>query len=513
MAFANFFDRTASAASQVLRNFELAAFKERLNAQKLVISFDDTVMTAEGRATLDLVVRILARLFPQIAICPSGDKSAALAKLLKQMANSINPKISLPVRPRGATVRIVLGRGTDHLGSEGRTIYVGSNEWVGNVSTTTPLTSGHSSNPFGPGTAACLAAANAFRAVFGDQLPGGALDENASLSLLAYGPSETSNLALKGIDLGETQIVGLGAIGNGALWALARIPSLSGQLHVIDPETADLSNLQRYVLTTQDDVGETKSSLAQRWLKGTKLKVDPHDCSWAEYVDRRQDWRFERVAVALDTAADRIAVQAALPRWIVNSWTQEQDLGISRHGFADNRACLACLYLPSEKSRNEHEILADQLRLPEAAIEIRTLLQTNQPVDAAFVQRVANKFEVPVEALAEFVGQPVRAFYQRALCGGLMMRLTNGSAQSTATVPMAFQSALAGLMLAAELVKKAAGIPEPAETAARVNLLRPLAKHIKDPRAKDPTVRCLCTDKDYLDAYRLKYPQRQPQGK
>ena len=216
MAFANFFDRTASAASQVLRNFELAAFKERLNAQKLVISFDDTVMTAEGRATLDLVVRILARLFPQIAICPSGDKSAALAKLLKQMAKSINPKISLPVRPRGATVRIVLGRGTDHLGSEGRTIYVGSNEWVGNVSTTTPLTSGHSSNPFGPGTAACLAAANAFRAVFGDQLPGGALDENASLSLLAYGPSETSNLALKGIDLGETQIVGLGAIGNGA---------------------------------------------------------------------------------------------------------------------------------------------------------------------------------------------------------------------------------------------------------------------------------------------------------
>ena len=141
--------------------------------------------------------------------------------------------------------------------------------------------------------------------------------------------------------------------------------------------------------------------------------------------------------MALDTAADRIAVQAALPRWIVNSWTQEQDLGISRHGFADNRACLACLYLPSEKSRNEHEILADQLRLPEAAIEIRTLLQTNQPVDAAFVQRVANKFEVPVEALAEFVGQPVRAFYQRALCGGLMMRLTNGSAQSTATVPMA----------------------------------------------------------------------------
>ena len=96
MAFANFFDRTASAASQVLRNFELAAFKERLNAQKLVISFDDTVMTAEGRATLDLVVRILARLFPQIAICPSGDKSAALAAALHEK----HPQLSVEVAAR-----------------------------------------------------------------------------------------------------------------------------------------------------------------------------------------------------------------------------------------------------------------------------------------------------------------------------------------------------------------------------------------------------------------------------
>lgn len=50
-------------------------------------------------------------------------------------------------------------------------------------------------------------------------------------------------------------------------------------------------------------------------------------------------------------------------------------------------------------------------------------------------------------------------------------RLNAGSA----VVPIAFQSALAGIGLAADLVKHAAGLPMPASTSTRMNLLRPLA--------------------------------------
>jgi molybdopterin/thiamine biosynthesis adenylyltransferase len=127
------------------------------------------------------------------------------------------------------------------------------------------------------------------------------------------------------------------------MWALARTPGLQGTLHVIDAEKIDLTNLQRYVLTGQQHVGTAKVTLANRVLQSTPLVVHPHQQRWGEYLRTRNDWHFQRVAVALDSAADRRAVQAALPEWIVNAWTQPGDLGVSRHTFLDDQACLTCL--------------------------------------------------------------------------------------------------------------------------------------------------------------------------
>lgn len=71
MAFANFFGRSATAASQVLANFRLEDFKARLSAHVVALSFDDAaVNSAEGRASLDLAVRLLARLYPALAAHP-----------------------------------------------------------------------------------------------------------------------------------------------------------------------------------------------------------------------------------------------------------------------------------------------------------------------------------------------------------------------------------------------------------------------------------------------------------
>ena len=133
---------------------------------------------------------------------------------------------------------------------------------------------------------------------------------------------------------------------------------------------------------------------------------------------------FERVAVALDNAADRIGLQASLPRWIVNAWTQELDLGISRHEFDDGKACLACLYMPAGIIKSEDEKVAEELRLPEAKQEVRELLQRGDGVSENFVQRVATAFAVPYAELQPFVGQPLRNFYQKAICGGMMIGLT-----------------------------------------------------------------------------------------
>ena len=45
------------------------------------------------------------------------------------------------------------------------------------------------------------------------------------------------------------------------------------------------------------------------------------------------------------------------------------------HSFADGGACLACLYLPMGAVENEHERVSEELKIPDAYMEIRNLLQ------------------------------------------------------------------------------------------------------------------------------------------
>jgi hypothetical protein len=121
---------------------------------------------------------------------------------------------------------------------------------------------------------------------------------------------------------------------------------------------------------------------------------------------------------------------------------------------------------------------------------------------------MATAFCIPYADLSTFVGQPLRTFYQKEICSGLMIGLSGTGNAGTATVPMAFQSALAGLCLAGNLVKHVAGLPVPSTSAIRINLLRALAPVLADPHARDTSGRCICCDEDFVGAYRRKYSVR-----
>ena len=68
-----------------------------------------------------------------------------------------------------------------------------------------------------------------------------------------------------GLDLGEFRLVGAGDIGQAAAHALA-VSGVRGTLLVVDDETIALSNLQRYVLTHDADVGAVLEQLRNRRL-------------------------------------------------------------------------------------------------------------------------------------------------------------------------------------------------------------------------------------------------------
>jgi hypothetical protein len=503
MALADFHGRATTSASQILRGFDTAAFDEALLGHVVCIAFDGTAMSSsEGCATVDMLVRLLARLHPRlsvVALDPDAEDGAAQAA---NLALTINPAIEIRRDLDGAESCIVVG--TTRPAYDVPVFFVGSDGWTAKLSRSGPVGSGSGTVPFGAGTAACLAAANVFRLIFGDQLEGGGCDGDLTLSTLTFARGHAdapASLTAEALNLGEAHLVGLGAIGNGVVWTLARTANIAGTLHLIDHETIDLPNLQRYALARRCDDGRVKVELALEALAGSGLRAVPHRVTFARYVDVIPRPRLDVVATALDTAEDRIAVQAALPGWVANAWTQPSDLGVSRHRFGDGGPCLACLYMPVGKTKDEDELVSDELSMTEARAEIRRLLQTGEPVGEAFLRRAAAAMNVEPEPLLPFSDKPLREFRQSAICGGLVMRLSGGRRAAPAIVPMPFQSALAGILLAAELVRHAAGVPLPTSTIHRINLLRPLGTHLRDPCAKDVSQRCICADPDFHDVF------------
>lgn len=509
MALANFFDKSALAASQVLRGVDQAAFATIVERHTVGLMFDDAAVSSpEGIPTLHLCMNLFARLYSRIVILAHGAIAESVEPELVHLAYAINPNIDIAHPSTDISALLVVGTTPSFLPTP--TVYIGSDGWLVRLSPDAPVGSGITRNPYGAGAAACFGVANIFRILFGDYLLNGVPDQSFTLSLLDYGtnPETPFNPEIESIDLEEVHLVGLGAIGNAALWALDRTPGLRGTLHIIDHECIELSNLQRYVLTTQQHLGIKKTDLAHDSLQPTALDVQPHASRWGDYLRDRQNWQLKRVAVAVDSAADRRAIQASLPYWIANAWTQAGDLGLSRHTFLGDQACLMCLYLPTEATKNQDQLIAEAIGLPHARDDVRTLLATQQPIPRMLLQDVAAALDIPVEPLLAFEGKSLRTFYTEAICGGLVLNLGGmpGRQHDEAAVPLAFQSALAGVMLAAEIVVHAGNLRStliPVTT--KIDLLRPLGRYLSQPAAKHISGRCICQDADYIEHYRIKY--------
>ena len=496
MALADFFGRDAVAISQVLQGFQTDAFIEQLEGVGVAIAFGEEAATSrDGRELLDLSVRLAARLYPSLtfATVPAGERCA---DELVTLARNVNPNIKVS---RTGTPNVALAIGSDAPAIDAPKVYAGCDGWVGHVGTEGPYGTSDLGNPFGAGFAACLAAANLFRFLF---LPEGTglLDDDTS-----FPPDAASFPSLTATTLTDPLVlVGAGAIGNSAAWALARTP-LVGEICLVDPETVELSNLQRYVLCARSDEDGVKVEIASTAFEGA-LQPFPHRGTWASFLEAK-GYNWERVVVALDSARDRRAVQGSLPRWIANAWTQIGDLGVSSHVFLGPGACLACLYLPTQESASEDQVIAEGLRIPELRKQIRLLLGSGRGTEREICEAIASAWELPAQKLEPYVGRPIRELWVEGVCGGGVIPLGDaGSQPRELHVPLAFQSALAGVLLAAEAVRDvlAAGVQR-RSFVRRLDLLRPLGDPLAQPVLKAGTGSCVCEDPDFVSAYRAKY--------
>jgi hypothetical protein len=490
MALAEYFQRSAVAAAQILSGFDEGAIARRLEGVRIGISAE--AESAEGRACAEMAVRLLARLYPYLGIEGSD------AEELRRLALSINPRIELTEGACDHTLCIGTGAGS------GRLIHIGSAGWDAHLSTTEVQPVGDSENPLGGGVAACLGAAALFRSVF--------LGEEDSVEQLTFSALELEPRAsrtqplLDSLEIpADTALVGLGAIGNGVLWTLARSP-IGGSLTLVDPEKIELGNLQRYVMSASEDVGRSKVELGSEVLGG--LETQPRAMSWERFV-AEHGHRWQRVLVALDTAADRRQVQDALPRWIANAWTQPGDLGVSVHPWRRG-GCLACLYLRPGEVPNEDEQVAEALGVPGQRQEVRRLLVGQEPTPPELLEEAASALGIEPEPLLAFEGRPLREIYVEGICGGKAVPLDRiGLPAAEVHVPLAHQSALAGILLVARLVGELLGEGPAEAEATRLDLIRPIpAGPLTQPLAKDARGICICQDEVFQAAYEEKWPAR-----
>ncbi len=493
MAIPDYFRRNAVAIAQAISGLDEQRLESSLSNVCIGVTIARDASGREGRAIIDLLVRLLARLYPTITIRAEEDKD--FVDEARALASRINPHIELSGTP---TVEIVIGSSRIRRSTPHR-IFVGSNGWEALISTSRAQACGDSDNPFGAGVAACLAAANLFRYIF---LPEAHLDENSKYSILNKDRAGGSVTKIKG-NLGDVVLAGAGAIGNAAAWSLART-NLKGTVMIVDHESVDLGNLQRYILAERNDEGKSKAEYVAAKFNGV-LSAKAYSTKLADFLERKHH-KVDRLLLALDSANHRRAAQASLPRWIANAWTQPGDLGVSVHDFL-NGACVCCLYLPKGTIKNEDEIIADSFNVPERLMQIRTLLYNNEGAPRELLEAIAEKRNVPLERLLPFEGRPIRTLYSDGICGGAVIPLAQiGAPAGDVHVPLAHQSALAGVLLAAAAVQNAlGGVKGKGSFITRLDVMSSLPKLHSHPAAKDPRGICICQDKDYRDTYQKKY--------
>lgn len=501
MALASYYRRNLTAASQ-LQELDERAFLDLLKVTSVGVNIGTPKSLGSGGVLLlDLLMRLLARLYPALSL-RGGKGTDGILSDLSQLAKMINPRIEIGENtPTVAMVEV----GSGAPKASGSVLFAGSNGWDALISARDAQPMGRGGNPFGSAASACLAAKEIFNLAFLAQpLPA----EDITFSALHGQPGKTTGQSpYAGFSMApRTAVVGLGGVANALTWALARAGA-EGDLWLVDPQKVDLGNLQRYVLSRHRDVATKKTTIALREFQGSGLEAHAFSGTWEEFV-AEHGYQWDDVLVSLDSAEGRRHVQGSLPRWIGNAWTQESELGISVHPeFGGQGACLSCLYVPSDHERNEDEKIAEALGLGNRIREVRRLLLTNEEVPQDMLVQVATHFQVAWSKVSAFVGRPLRQLYVEGVCSRAILPIGDGetSDRTDTHVPLAHQAGLAGVLLASAVAAHRLGLSSAQARATRIDVVRPLSQYATQPILARTDSPCFCRDQDYREVYRKKY--------
>jgi hypothetical protein len=486
LALAPFFERIYGAVGahlSVSRESLIASLSE----VSIGIRFGDH-LTSNSKWIAELTTNMLARLYPRMAILGPDP----MASSLRDLAAKVNPEIEFtPSSPDATTVCISI------KGSDGA-LYPNASGWVAELKHSYVHREGPT-NPYAAGAAATFACAELFRRIFLKTTP----EKDVSVSLLDFSSGGGLAMELPKGSLGDVLVAGLGAVGNAAMWPLARHRNLQGHVWLVDEEEITLLNLQRYVLGMLADVSRPKVLLAQDALRDTRLSVETSKMTLEAFAEARGRMDIPTICISVDNVPTRRSAQGLLPQLIVNGWTGDQGLGASWHLFSRDAACLACLYHPHGQGLSATEQAARALGL--SSDRATFLWVTRQPLSQEDITAAAQSLGVSEEKLGPWQNKSLGDLYTDLVCGAVPLDVTGVGRLET--VPLVHQSVLAGILMAAELVKrtnrKLAALSQPEPLVSWDDILRPPPELWTKPRARE--IGCICGDPIYQAVYASKW--------
>jgi hypothetical protein len=321
-----------------------------------LVAGDEVMKTRAGQVALLTAAMLMARSGHQIYINvfdaplvgyqPPFDGRTiyeAVSNLRGRLITGSDISIGFPVQPDVAFD--IGGQSSIPPFTARKTISVGWSAWAGEISEWPwkPLTTEHDW-PIGAMAAAVLVAAEAVKFAARLLAP---VSGHPSYIRDLFAPSRRAELRLapeqtpRVSALGAFDVISAGAVSNAAVYALLRLPDVTGSARAFDKDWSDQSNLNRNMLLIGPFDGLLKVELLAHFGRGIRIKpVRRH------FQKKDLENLADNVLVGVDDVPTRWLLAGARPNWMgVGATTDFGAMGSAHYPYS---ACAACLHPHNE---------------------------------------------------------------------------------------------------------------------------------------------------------------------
>ena len=145
--------------------------------------------------------------------------------------------------------------------------------------------------------------------------------------------------------LGKVDVISGGAITSACLYALLRLPQVTADLRIIEPDRLEISNLNRYALATRPMCGWQKTR-ALAVFQTASIRITGLDTILDEDTMPLLAPFAPRMLVGTDDIPSRWTAQQAAPGWVGVGASSHDFVLVSAHPAGS--ACVGCVHLRDE---------------------------------------------------------------------------------------------------------------------------------------------------------------------